>query len=184
MRLKLLIFLLFTPILSFSAIEHCIHSKFKELVQESSKKNIDNSELKKIATKVCNSINTEKIVKIEKNYIIRKKRRSNINNVTSRSSKSKCIKKRLNQLGVKYHKGNFEKISELKNIATADCFNVSSTNIQNSNRTRGNSSDSYRDLSNMDFKTCVKNKTYELSGNETDPFYLNQIKDQATRECL
>ncbi len=177
MKFKLFVLFLFIPILSHGAIEHCINSKFKELVEENAQKKIDHIHLKKIATKVCNSINTEKIVKIKSNSSTPNSR---VLKSAASSLKSQCIKRRLLQLGVQHYKGDFNKITELKNIATADCFNVSSTNIYNSNRTSSNS----RDLSNMNFKVCVKQRIYELGGMTSDRDFNNQIKDQATRECL
>ncbi len=177
MNLKVFILLLFLPFLSFSAIEHCIDSKFKELVQENRKKDIKDADLQSIAIKVCNSINTQEIVDIK----IQTKK---IKTASKRNSQSSCIKRRLSELGAQRYKGNLNKITELKNIATADCFNVNSSNRQISKKTLTNSIQNHRDVSHMDYETCVEKKIAQLGGYQVHPNILKKIKKQANRECL
>ncbi len=186
---------------SFSGIEDCIKPKMIELGANNFKDNLDElSKIKTEATQAClNGTSASK--SILKNELNHKKYSNNHNSL----SRSQCIKSKLNEMGASNYKGDFQKISELKNLATAECLSLGSKNITNSERTgvhsntlsvnnfktqRFENSTHTREISSsnnsLERSKCIKNKLNELGAHKLkgDFLAISKLKNQATAECM
>ncbi len=132
----------------FSGIQDCIKSKMVELGAQNYKGDMETlSRLKSESTQACLNLKSGKVIVSERTAVFENAhfqktqpevmtQDRSFSSVSNNSlDRSKCIKAELLNLGAHQYKGNFEKISELKNEATARCMNLSSNNTVNSNRT-------------------------------------------------